>query len=592
MLNLLLENFKYVILFFGILTGIILYLIYRKNISAVYNSKVLFSLIFLFFLYRIPQGFDLTDEGFVLTKSRFMFHGAFHLNIDMIWGSSFVNGLWLSILNVPSLIWERVGFTILVALNSLVVFKILKLFFTKKESFLVVLFLTLFIPFGVGQTINYQNLPVLFILISFWFFLSGIKTENRFKLIFSGFVIVTSAMLRFPLIVYLSFPVFYAFSEYLILKKRLSEVFKNLFFTGIGIFGGLFFFFLVLHFTNSFEEYINAVIGRFKNAETVDSTHTLSHLINVYLYDLRLIFQRIVAAFVSILIFAGINVLLKRKALKILSSFILGFLLFVFALKVPVYFNWIYTVLGFELAAFIIFLFSTYDNFKKYFPISFFALFLFFTAFVGSDIGFRMHLWSGAEIFFGSVFLLLLHSVVIKFKIVKLDFRTIIFSFIVFLILLYIKIEPSYIYRDQPRRHLTENFEFAALKGIKSTKRRVETTDSLLFFVSSEIKNNETVFVAGTMPMLYFLMQKKPVLKDLWKQDSRDFEKYIKNNLLPNYFIFPLKNPRNYYWPERTSRIPERDSINLVYYKNFVYENNYETIFKNSMFEIYKQENK
>ena len=174
MIDFLFEYFSKVILVLGILIIVFLYFIYRKDFSKIYNSKVLFVSIFLFFTYWIPQGFDITDEGYILSKSWFLLHGLWTENLDMTWGSSLINGLWLSVVGSPSIIWVRIGFSILFALIAVVSFNIIKHYFTKKESFISILIFTILIPFGHTQSINYQNLPIFFVLLSFLFLLKHI----------------------------------------------------------------------------------------------------------------------------------------------------------------------------------------------------------------------------------------------------------------------------------------------------------------------------------------------------------------------------------------------------------------------------------
>ena len=583
------ENFSDVIIGIGIFTYFSFYLLYRKDLKKIYNSKVLFLSVFLFFLYWIPQGFDITDEGYVLTKSWFMLHGAWHQNVDMIWGSSLFNGLWLSILSTPNLLWARIGFAIITALNSLLVFQIIRLYFPVKETFLFVLGLSLFIPFGSPQTINYQNVPTIFILLSFMFFLKGNKHNTGSLIVLSGFLIFTAVMFKFPLIVFLPFPFIYYALEYIFFKKSIKIKFKYSILSLGGIIGGILFFVFILYLSDSLTNYVAAVSGKFQNAEKFDSTHSMSHLFMVYKNDLILIFERILLALAFIFSAGFFSRFFKKKVYKTSFVLLFGFVLILYALKVRVYYNWIYTILGFELAALIVFFIFSFKYSGKYFALYFFAIYMFFFSFTGSDIGFRLNMWSGSEVFFGSVFLLLLYFTEVKTDAFKLNFKSLIISFFLFLFILFVKIKPDYIYRDQTRKNLSHTFKSVGLKGIKSIKERVEVTDSLLSFLNSEIKEKDKLFVTGTIPMFYFLTNKKPVLQNLWIQDKDDFKNYLKENNLPDYFLFPVKNPRNPAWPVKSSVIRKTDSINLVYYKSFIMSNTYKNIYRNSMFEVFKK---
>ncbi len=578
--------FNYMVLFAGILLCFAFFLMYKKNIAAAYNSKVLFTLVFLFFLFWIPQGFDITDEGYVLSKSWFMFHGLWHENIDMIWGSSFINGLWLSVVGYPDVFWARIGFALLLALITVVAFNILQHYFGKKESFFVVLILAVLIPFGSPQTVNYQNLPILFLLLAFNAFLKGERHYNKRYYVLFGFLIFVAAMMRFPLIVFFVFSVFYFGIDYFLNKRNLKLIFQKTVFFYSGIFIGILIISVFFYFTKSSHDYIDSVLGRFKNANVADPTHSLTYLLNVYLNDLRLILIRgfLSAGFIILISFLFGKT--ERKILKFLFVFLFGFLLFYYALKVKVYYNWIYTILGFEFSALLLFIVFDFKRFKKDFSLIFTAVFLFFASFVASNTGFRIHLWSGAGIFFGAVFLLLILQIKISKNRFSPDFKSIIYVFAVFLFLLSVKIKPAYIYRNQPRKKMTELFKSEELRGIKSDVRRVGVVDSLLEFTDKNISGDE-IIVSGTMPMLYYLTNKKYIFKELWQQPVNEFKTYIKKENTPETFIFAKKNARNPYWPERDSKVRKTDSINYSFYKKYAKTHSYKKVYENSMFEVY-----
>ncbi len=578
--------FNYLVLFAGILLCFAFFLLYKKNISAAYNSKVLFTLVFLFFLFWIPQGFDITDEGYVLSKSWFMFHGLWHENMDMIWGSSFINGLWLNIIGYPNVFWARIGFALLFALITVVVFNILQHYFEKKESFFVVLILAILIPFGSPQTVNYQNLPILFLLLAFNSFLKGERHYKKLYYVLFGFLIFIAVMMRFPLIVFFVFPLIYFVIDYFLNKRNLKLIFRKITFSYSGIFIGFLIISVFFYFTKSGHDYIDSVLGRFKNTNVADPTHSLTYLLNVYLNDLRLILTRSFLSVFFIILMSFLFGKTERKILKFILVLLFGFLLFYYAVKVNVYYNWVYTILGFELSILLLFIVLDFDRFKKDFSLIYTATFLFFSSFVGSNAGFRTHMWSGAGILFGVVFFLLLSEVkTLKIK-YTLNFKYVIYVFAVFLFFLSVKIKPVYIYRDRPRKILTELFKSEELRGIKSDFRRVKVVDSLLEFADKNI-SSDRILVSGTMPMLYYLTNKKYVFKELWQQPVNEFKTYINKKNAPETFIFAKMNARNPYWPERNSKVQKKDSINYLFYQNFVKNNAYSKIFENSMFEIY-----
>ncbi len=503
------ENFNYIILMITVFFCILTYFLNRKDISKIYNSKVLFFLVFLFVTYWIPQGFDLTDEGFILSKSWFMLHGMWHENIDMIWGSSLVNGLWLSIMGTPNVLWARVGFSLLYALITIVSFKIIIIFFSQKESFWVVLLLSILVPVGHTQTINYHNLPTLFVLMSFLFFINAFKKRYIFNFILAGIFIVISVVMRFPLIVLVSYPFFFFFLDDLINKVHFRISIKNLFYTYIGVLIGFILILSFLFLTDSLKEYYNSIFKKFDDIENINPNHSISYLFKVYKNDIRLIIIRSLFSIAYIITISLLVRHIKNKTLKFSSLMLFSLGILYFALKVQVYHNWMYTIMGFEFSAIIIFLFFNFKDIKKYYALSFFSLFLFLISYIGSDMGFRIHIWSGAMIFFAAVFILLLHSTDFKLNQYRYNFRYIIIIFFSFLALLSFRLKPKSIYRDQPRKELTQMFKANELEGIKSHARRVEVFDSLMTYTKGNFKKQDEIMVVGTMQMIYYLLNKK-----------------------------------------------------------------------------------
>jgi len=589
MSNFFFEYFSKIIIVFSFLFILINILIFRKDTSGIFNSINIFLIVVLYFLYKIPQGFDISDEGLSLTKSWFMLKGAWHENIDMIWAVSFINGLWLHLAGVPKLLWARIGFALTFAVNSLLVFNILKLYFLKKESFLVVFLISILIPFGMTQTVSYQNLPVVFTLYSTFLFLKGNLYKKNIIILFSGIFSAFVFALKFPLIITLLYFGLFFLINFIWKKSERKIILTNALFYFYGTLIGFFILFIVLYSTHSIDDYIISLIGKFKTPAEIDPTHTLPNLINVYLNDMKLILIRLGILSVYSLLVIYIWKFLNTLFFKISFIVVSGILLYGFAMKFPGYFNWMYTILAFELNSLFLFLIFNFKEIKKYFPIIFFAFLMFFSAFAGSDMGFRLHMWSGVGVFFGSVFLILLLRSSLIIKNTVFEFKHLFCVFFVFLFLLGINLYSSYVYRDDNRNNLTYSFHSETLKGIKSTEARVNAVDSLINYFDKNINENQQVAVIGTMPMLYYLLDKKPVFKDLWRQPVSEFENYKKKNNIPEVFIFPLKNPRYKKWPVKSSVIRETDSINIVYYKSFIMSNTYKNIYKNSMFEIFKK---
>jgi hypothetical protein len=136
---------------------------------------------------------------------------------------------------------------------------------------------------------------------------------------------------------------------------------------------------------------------------------------------------------------------------------------------------------------------------------------------------------------------------------------------------------------------LTATFATRELMNIKSNKARVLATDSLLTFINKSIKSNETFFVVGPVPLFYYLINKRPVITDIWTCSPVAFENLGLKDSLIDYFLIPRKDPRDNSWPNSDIfPILECDKESVLYYKKYLDENLYGKIFENKMFSLYE----
>ncbi|MBU4485293.1 MAG: hypothetical protein KKD38_00055, partial [Candidatus Delongbacteria bacterium] len=125
-----------------------------------------------------------------------MYHGLWKGNFDAIAGTNIIGGLWLLIPGKPLLIWSRLGYIIIQILTAYFSFKILLLYFKPFRVFAVCLVVSISLSFWQYYfTINYDNLPLIFLLLSIYLILKENKTpskHNRAVLITAGVLIIIS----------------------------------------------------------------------------------------------------------------------------------------------------------------------------------------------------------------------------------------------------------------------------------------------------------------------------------------------------------------------------------------------------------------
>ncbi|MBU4486412.1 MAG: hypothetical protein KKD38_05740, partial [Candidatus Delongbacteria bacterium] len=159
--------------FYFLFVWVVFFLFFYKLLKSKFKNYLypflLWNIIFFILSLTFNMGFDLTDEGWQLAKSWGILHGDLQNNSDLIWGSSFVNGLWIAVINKPLLLWSRFGYLLFLPFSGVIIYLILIEYFPKKYVFysIIVAFLLFNKQFLIYPVINYYYLPVFASLLSF-----------------------------------------------------------------------------------------------------------------------------------------------------------------------------------------------------------------------------------------------------------------------------------------------------------------------------------------------------------------------------------------------------------------------------------------
>ena len=567
------------------------YIILKKNYKLFekISPYLLFTSLFFYFLIWIPQGLDITDDGYTLTKSWFTLHGGWKENLDMRWMSSVINGLWLSIYGRPSLFWARIGYAIIVSAISVLTFLILEKYFSKTKTFITVFLITVFYNINTNLSVNYNILPVFFILLSVYFLFSFIHSGHHRHLMIAGFFSALLGFIKFP---FCLSPLLYIFYLKYFLpsgKADLKRIFRN---SLIGLFAGYLFGTIPLILSDSFSIYFNNLAmetGLITNPfPSLDPSHTFSSLFSFYADNFyRLSYSFFTGIFILIIFLISISYIRKRFG-KFFISVLFIYFVYLIAKKGDSE-QWEYISITFGLVYLFFNLFKRNSD-KQLNLLMLYSVLIFILSFLGSDVGIITGLKSGGFLLLSSVSVLMADD--LDFDKVpyvnNFAFRYLKLLFFGFLILVLIWKKPDDVYRDRPRNELTATFKTRELHNIKSNKERVLATDSLLTFINQSVKSNESFFTVGPLPMFYYLLNKRPVIKDLWTCSPREFEKSGMNDTLIDYFLIPGKDPRDNSWPNSdVFPLLECDKECVSYYKKYVDLNLYGKVFENKMFSLY-----
>ena len=197
------------------------------------NAYILFASIFFFHLIWIFQGLDGYDLGFHLNHQVAAVSLEFSNSIPSLYFlTDLVGGIWLKIINVPNLLWVRLGGILLFCLNGVISFKILTVYFDRKKVFFVIFAVTLFITGGaIRFTIEHYTFPALLVNIALLIFnqlLNQTLASRSFKIyaFLLGFMTIPIILARLPLLLIVFIPVL-VLAYYVVAKKDMMELRKS-----------------------------------------------------------------------------------------------------------------------------------------------------------------------------------------------------------------------------------------------------------------------------------------------------------------------------------------------------------------------------
>lgn len=573
-----------------------LFIFLKRKFENLFYPFIIWNFIFILISFTYNLGLDLTDEGWQLAKSWGFFHGNPIENSDLIWGSSFINGLWLLIKHDPSVLWSRIGFLFFIPFNGIIIYYILNEFHNKKTSFIstAVSFLFFYRFYLNYSVINYYYLPVFSILISFLFLIKFHKNTNSrpsvkyliISAVFSGFAI----HLKFTFILIVPFFIIYL---YLFPNKNR---FRSMLLYYSGMFSAVILGFLILFILGGASELTTdstrlSIMNMFKTVFAqgqVNSSlnYSFKHLMNLYFHDIYLIFKELPVIFSAVFICSLTAYRFPR--FKLFLTLFLGlFLSFVVLVFQDNHLVSIEIVLSLAL---LIALFNKNSS-RNPTILIFLMLSVCALSFIGSGLSLFASLISLG--FYGIAAVTISELVGSRSDIV--NFKTVYYSVIILVVATQV-FKPYSPYRDLPSSYLNTMFKSTELEGIYSFKERVDVVDEFMDFAKTEnIRSEKVIFVA--MPMFYFLLDVNPVISET-HDVILGFEQLKKEVILaePDVIVMPLQSPRGQLWPlPQNADFWTRDGFErqtahyYKFYKEYLEENNFKIIFENTMFVAYRK---
>ena len=109
------------------------------------------------------------------------------------------------------------------------------------------------------------------------------------------------------------------------------------------------------------------------------------------------------------------------------------------------------------------------------------------------------------------------------------------------------------------------------------------------------INDSDTIICFNSIPMFYYLLNKDYFLADPWiivtnfNSVKNSLENKANSNFYPDYIIFSKKSAKENNWPDTDIIIDKKDRNIYEYLIYYIKYNNYESIYENTTFILYKK---
>lgn len=373
-------------------------------------------------------------------------------------------------------------------------------------------------------------------------------------------------------------------------ENSLEEKFQKFFYAFAGFLLAIIFELLLMKFLGHGHIFLDSINDMLSAGKDSDSTHNISHMMQVYFSDYKQILKIVLILLCPIGVF--------RKTIRINNKVVTNtvnicIMLFAFGLLRGNESS--YLLYGFCTMSLLASL-SHYRCDRRVVVLSFLALIYIYTQVLGSDQGVRN---MGPN----SLYWVLPYSLGICSKLLKNkidNVRRYYAGFLICVGLLYVGRSMAHImngcYYDFGSRFEKRYLIDSSLASTYTTKRNIELLNPMLHELMKYVKPNDYLLCFQSIPMVNFLTQSRPYLYNswVWTYDPSNFRKQIdiaekEHDTLP--IIVRQKSELScwYKYDENWNNelIPYKKKRTICF-NQFICKHHYEVVWENEVFQILK----
>lgn len=252
-----------------------------QNISKADNFDfIVISSVFIYLLIIGLQGFDMCDEGWVLTTYQEIFKAPGSVEyMFLYYTSALIGGIWNLLFGWMGYWGFRLLSCITITATYYFIYLILKDYFNKK-ILLIAIFLCILVNNNGLMVFHHNYLTSFFIALSCYLFFNGIKKESNLLVLFSGMILGINIFARLPNLSMCT--LILALIPYFCKSKNTTQTLKFIMYAICGFCCGIGLILLLLLILGHWKYLINAFSLMQQAATDNSSTHDIFYLFKVY----------------------------------------------------------------------------------------------------------------------------------------------------------------------------------------------------------------------------------------------------------------------------------------------------------------------
>jgi hypothetical protein len=552
------------------------------------------------------QGFDICDDGFVLTFYQQIFSHPESVEYNFLyWFSGIIGGLWHQLNTDGGILWFRILGVIVNTATFMLSYNILKKYMSPLFLALA-LTMVLFVNDYGFLTFYHNHLTSLLTVLILYILIRAFAKNNYILFFIVGFVFVLNGLTRLPNFVLCC--LFTSIPFYYYLNNTVKKSIKPLIFVFLGCLVAFLFVYLFLLASGQLQVMENAIVTMFDVGNTEGSSHNFKSLLLAQYYNYlqisKVFFEIVIILSISIFVF---NFVKANKIITYTLAASFGVLM-IFWFQNHGIFS-IYTLA--YIGSFWLIISKAYSIELR--NIAFLSFLMLLTMSIGTGGGIRnsgyMAIWLSFPIFY-----IAFPSIVLKMASLKVyrqqphydkfkDITTLILFCISisFLVLKSYKILNEAYFDKGSRLEKTYVIHNENAKYIYTTKRRAEIINTLLVHLEIYVNPGDYLFAYDHIPMIHFLTETRPYTYNPWPgiYDYNSFEKKVlKAEIeiikLPIVIVQKFETIIDFSEPLDAYMVPEKNNSLLHGSKSietmnaFLVRNKYEVVWSNRYFNIYK----